>query len=221
MSRAFTCVFLILALAVGGLLAKVGLDIEPHGGLQPWIAEYLTASGVDHPVTAVLLNFRSWDTLLEVGVLVLAVLAARAVQGEPTEYEQTAVLSPLIVWVLPRLLLVAVLMAAYLFWAGTERSGGAFQGGTVLAAAGILLLLGHRLRQAPQGAAWRLVISVGLLTFLAIGALVALAGFNLLAYPPAWATGLIIAIEVVLTVSIGACFLDLAAIVHSEREGVA
>ena len=34
----------------------------------------MAQSGVDHPVTAVLLNFRAWDTLLELAVLLLALL---------------------------------------------------------------------------------------------------------------------------------------------------
>ncbi len=39
----------------------------------------MAASGVEHPVTAVLLNFRGYDTLLEIAVLLLALLVMLAV----------------------------------------------------------------------------------------------------------------------------------------------
>jgi len=41
------------------------------------IDRVLPQTGVSHPVTAVLLNLRAWDTLLELAVLLLALLGAR------------------------------------------------------------------------------------------------------------------------------------------------
>ena len=39
--------------------------------MQQLVASNMAASGVENPVTAVLLNFRGYDTLLEIGVLLL------------------------------------------------------------------------------------------------------------------------------------------------------
>ena len=46
------------------------------------VAAHMAESGVEHPVTAVLLNFRGYDTLLEVAVLLLALLGVLTVVGK-------------------------------------------------------------------------------------------------------------------------------------------
>jgi multisubunit Na+/H+ antiporter MnhB subunit len=65
------------ALAGGGLAAALAwawfvLPLPDRPG--PELAEALPLSGVGNPVTAVLLNFRAWDTLLESIVLLAALL---------------------------------------------------------------------------------------------------------------------------------------------------
>jgi uncharacterized MnhB-related membrane protein len=51
----------------------IGLP-SPANDLRADIARELPNSGAENPVTAVLLNFRGWDTLLEVTVLVIALV---------------------------------------------------------------------------------------------------------------------------------------------------
>ena len=63
-------VALTLLVAFVLLQAAQGLSEEP-GGLTTDATEAIDESGVSHPVTAVLLNFRAYDTFLEVGVLIL------------------------------------------------------------------------------------------------------------------------------------------------------
>ena len=69
---------LLLALMLTALLGRsvwqLGM-LEPTSELPQLLQENLSASGVEHPVTAVLLNFRSYDTLLEIAVLVIAAMA--------------------------------------------------------------------------------------------------------------------------------------------------
>jgi hypothetical protein len=43
------------------------------------VIRHLPDSGVSNPVTAVLLNFRAYDTLLEIGVVLLALWGLKAV----------------------------------------------------------------------------------------------------------------------------------------------
>lgn len=196
-------------LAAGAVAASLVLAI--HGlpatslNLRPLVAAAMPASGVDHPVTAVLLNFRSYDTLLEMGVLLLAVIIVLAVQSRsapPLPAMSDPVLQALARLIAP----VAVLIGIYLLWAGAFRPGGAFQAGALLAAAAVLLnLTGVQRSWGSPGLKLRAGLSAGVLLFLTIAAGL-LAGGTLLAYPPAAAGALILLIESGLTLSI-ACML--------------
>ena len=172
-------------------------------GLSGEVAAHLERSGVNHPVTAVLLNFRGYDTLLEIVVLLLALLGVwslNSVNDTPTaEKPANPVLDTLMRLLVPLLILVA----AYLLWAGAHSPGGAFQAGAVLAAAGVLLLLaGWHLPIALAGLPLRLALVAGPTAFVAIAALTLL-NAQLLKYPPEHAGALILTLELFATLSIG------------------
>lgn len=162
----------------------------------------LQVSGVSNPVTAVLLNFRAYDTLLELAVLLAAVLGILALGGARSAYASSGpVLSSLTRWLVPLIILVS----AYLLWAGAHAPGGAFQAGALLAAAGVLLrLAGHPTGGLPRTTALRGLIVVGVAAFLAVGLTMMLAGRSFLGYPLAWAGGLILFIETAATLAIAA-----------------
>lgn len=199
---------LVIALSTTLGLAQVWALLElpePAVRLPELVAAEMAASGVAHPVTAVLLNFRGYDTLLEVAVLWLALLGVLTVARARTPGPPRPTRSSLKV---PRLLArvlapLTLLVAGYLLWAGAHQPGGAFQAGAVLAAAAVLLNLAGLL---PGGATPQWVLRVGLgfglLVFLAVAAAVMWQG-TLLQYPPAWAGALIMLIETGLTLSIG------------------
>jgi multisubunit Na+/H+ antiporter MnhB subunit len=174
----------------------------------------LEHSGVQSPVTAVLLNFRGYDTMLEIGVLLLAVLACLALRRghPPGPVLMIAPAGPVLAALTHLLVPLMVLVAGYLLWAGEHAPGGAFQAGAVLGAAGVLLLLGEKIRPAevPE---WllRVVLAVGFLLFLLIAAFLLLWRGQLLEFPSAWAGGLIVLLETVLTISIGATLVALFA----------
>ena len=76
----------LLCAALAGTLAWAllhALSSMPHDTLPRAISDNLVASGVSNPVTAVLLNFRAYDTLLELAVLLTAVLGIFAL-GQAT-----------------------------------------------------------------------------------------------------------------------------------------
>jgi len=189
---------LVLAFAPGS-----GLGV----GLAPQVAEVLPRTGVENPVTAVLLNLRAWDTLLESVVLLAALiglwpLARGGVWQAPAGPAHHASPEGVMAGFGRLLPPVALMVGVYLVWAGASQPGGAFQGGTVLAAAGVLCVMAGLVR-APGMAAplWRLSLVAGPALFLALGvAGLALGGFLL--FPPALAKGMILAIEMVLTLSI-------------------
>jgi multisubunit Na+/H+ antiporter MnhB subunit len=204
-----------LLLPLAGVLIWAVLTLpEPPPGLSAAVHAQLAQSGVQSPVTAVLLNFRGYDTMLEIGVLLLAVLACLALRRghPPGPTLMIAPAGPVLAALTHLLVPLMVLVSGYLLWAGEHAPGGAFQAGAVLGAAGVLLLLGEKIRPAevPE---WllRVVLAVGFLLFLLIAALLLLWRGQLLEFPPALAGGLIVLLETVLTISIGATLVSLFA----------
>ena len=195
---------LVTVLALSGLagallFAIAGLPPAPVK-LAGEVAANLAASGVSHPVTAVLLNFRGYDTFLEVAVLIIALLGmlAAGLPPPPPTGSRNAMLPTLARLAVP----LMVLAATYLLWAGAFRPGGAFQAAAVLAAAAVLLHLAEIQAPWPQHARGpRLAIAGGFLLFLAIAAALLVNG-GLLRYPPEQAGLLIVLIESGLTVSL-------------------
>lgn len=180
-------------------------------GLQTLALAQLPNSGVEHPVTAVLLNYRAYDTLLEVVVLLAAVLGARAV-GWPVALPLNADRGPLLPGVVSLLLPLLILSAVYLLWLGKHDAGGSFQAGALLGAAGVLALLSAQPGDWPVSA-WvvRVGLVIGFSIFLLVGLLVIPFSGTFLTYPLSTAAELILMIEIVLAFSIGLALLLLFA----------
>ena len=195
----------LLATALALILGWVVLSLpEPATGLTGRVDAALPNSGVSHPVTAVLLNFRGYDTLLEIGVLLLALLCVWSLRLSPARRDPEAARTPVLGYLVRLLVPVVLVVTVYLLWAGSKQPGGAFQAGAVLAAAGELLLLAGFVRGYFRRA-WplRLALAGGFGVFLAVAGGVLLFGNDLLEYPEGSAYGLILLIEGALTVSIG------------------
>lgn len=186
---------------------------EYHAPLPELVQIHLTDSGVSHPVTAVLLNFRSWDTLLELAVLLLALTGLKQLilpQTQPTPPWRLLaswgrVLAPL-----------TVLVGGYLLWRGSSAPGGAFQSGALLAAGAVMLRL-NQLLPPLRWSHWlvRSLVLIGLLVFLGVAAATAWLGNGWLDLPAGWSGPLIIVIEVAATLSIAA---TLTLLVVGEKE---
>ncbi len=193
---------LMLALAAGLGYTVLSLPDQAHG-LQGAVADQLGKSGVRNPVTAVLLNFRGYDTLLEMVVLTLALLGVWSLGAQPAVHAES-IPGPVLDMLTRLLVPILIMVAAYLLWAGAHAPGGAFQAGAVLGAAGVLLLLtGWRLPPRGAGYPLRVALVVGVVAFLAVAALPLPGGRHLLEYNPTYAGVLILIIEAFATVSIG------------------
>lgn len=202
-SFARAIILLLATLFIFTLFAAL-LDLPaPPVDLPKMVATHLAQSGVSHPVTAVLLNFRGYDTLLEVAVLLLALLGMLATADEKNQAPDISTGDP-VLQMLARLAAPLIILAAgYLLWAGAHRPGGAFQAGAVLAAGAVLLNLAHLLPAwASPGLLLRLGLGAGFIVFLALSAIL-LAGGSLMQFPPSHAGMLILLIETGLTLSIG------------------
>jgi len=197
------CILVVLALA-----AVVLLFPDQGPSLAPQSMRHLPETGLGNPVTAVLIAYRAFDTMLEKVVLVLAVvgvwsLAAdrcwggapgepRAERPEPTLAFLAQVLAPL-----------GILIGIHIFWVGADEPGGAFQGGAILAAMWIIVVMA-RLTELPQtSAAWlRLALVAGPLVFLIAGVAGAIFAGSFFAYPPGLAKPVILFIETFMVLSI-------------------
>jgi multisubunit Na+/H+ antiporter MnhB subunit len=197
------CTLVALALA-----AAVLLFADQGPSLAPQAMQHLPETGLGNPVTAVLIAYRAFDTMLEKVVLVLAVVGvwslaadrywggapggARAARPEPTLVFLAQILAPL-----------GVLVGVHIFWVGADEPGGAFQGGAILAAMWMIVMMA-RLTEAPQTRArWlRLALIAGPIVFLAAGVGGAVFAGGFFAYPPGFAKPIILFIEAFMVLSI-------------------
>lgn len=189
----------MLRLAIALLAALLGWALVhaamPQVDLAAQVLARRDETGALHAVTAVLLGFRAYDTLLEVAVLVLAVLASG--QGAPAAARMRR--DPILDGLAKALVPLMVLVGGYLLWAGARQPGGAFQGAAVLAAAGVLLILAGVLpRFDPDAGRWRAAVAAGVALFLAL-------------FVSDTVKSALLALETVLTLSIAAALVSLFA----------
>lgn len=199
---------LLCSVFAAGLAAIVLIPVEPPTTLAPEAAAHMDELGLGNPITAVLLAYRALDTLLEKAVLVLALIGVWSLTpdvfwgGAPASLaaQQPSGARTFLAQVLPP---IGVVIGVYLVWNGADRPGGTFQGGTVLAAMWLLVMMAN-LRDPPEIGLrrLRLLVVLGPVVFLIAG----FAGFwianGFLSYPPAFAKLIIIIVEAALAVSI-------------------
>lgn len=197
----------ILSIALLALLgwAALALPERPRGLTESALAQ-LPNSGVTNPVTAALLNYRAYDTLLEVAVFLLALVGVWSLREEPVTRVDLRD-RPLMLSLLRLVLPLLVVAGGYLLWIGSFAPGGAFQGGALLGGAFVLLLLAGLGGGALKRKRWlRLGLVLGLTVFAGIGGGVMLLTGELLEYPRAFAGSWILAIEAAALISIGLTF---------------
>lgn len=201
----------ILALAVFAALAAVVLLLpEPAPSLAPEVAQNLPSTGLGNPVTGVLIVFRALDTLLETVVLLVALIGVWSLSPDPLWRGAPAPPWPAApsgaLDLLARVLVpVGVLVGVYMSWAGADVPGGAFQGGAVLAAMGLLAnMAGLAPLPVLGGARLRLALLAGPFAFLAVGIAGWFVADAFLDYPRGIEKPVIIAVELAITASIAA-----------------
>jgi len=198
-----------LCAGVSAALAAMVLWLpEPAPSLATLAVASLPTTGLGNPVTAVLMTYRAIDTLLETVVFLLALVGVWSlapdvmwggIPGPRHEARPDGVLAFFARTLAP----VGIVVGIHVVWVGAEAPGGKFQGGAVLAAMWILVMLAG-LTDAPRiDRPWlRRILALGPAVFLAVG----LAGFALagsfLAFPPGLAKPLILVIEAALTLSV-------------------
>ncbi|MCG7904520.1 hypothetical protein A3194_03510 [Candidatus Thiodiazotropha endoloripes] len=197
--------FVLVMTCLIGWVLWLTIYAEPVERLAQLANAMLDRSGVSNPVTAVLLNYRAYDTLLELVVVLAAVLGVLVVGQERRGYREAGpVFYGLVHWLVPLL----IVTAGYLLWVGAHAPGGAFQAGATLAAAGIVLrLAGYDAAGLPDGRLLRWLLVAGTGVFLLLGLGMIVSGGRFLQYPEAWSGSLILVIEVAATASIAAALV--------------
>jgi len=205
----------LLVLVLTGALGWAVCSLPANStGLTVSALAQLPNSGVLNPVTAAVLNYRGYDTLLEIAVLLLAVIGVWSVAKE----EPSAALEPVspVLFSFVRIVIpLMILIAGYLLWIGSFAPGGAFQGGAVLAGALVLLRLSNVEHASWPSEVWlRFGLVLGLSVFIVVAVGVMAGGGKLLEYPRAHAGILILLIESAALISIA---LTLAALFVGGR----
>jgi multisubunit Na+/H+ antiporter MnhB subunit len=200
-----------LSILVAGVLAAAVLYLpDPSPSLAPEADQNLASTGLGNPVTAVLIAYRSFDTMLEKVVLVLAVAGVWSVAperfwgGAPAPLGRATPDASLVF--LARILApVGAVIGVQMFWVGADEPGGAFQGGAILAAMWMIVMMA-RLTEPPRiSATWlRLALVAGPAVFLVLGLAGPLMADSFFAFPPGFAKPIILFIEafMVLTIAV-------------------
>jgi multisubunit Na+/H+ antiporter MnhB subunit len=201
---------LLSATVAAALAAAVLLLPDPAPTLAPAAAENAAATGLGNPVTNVLIAFRAMDTMLEKVVLLLALVGVWSLApdrfwgGRPAPLRQADPHGALtlLAQLLPP---VGIVVGIYILWEGADHPGGAFQGGTILAAMWLLVMMAG-LGDAPpvRRRRLRLILITGPTVFLVVGLGGLWLGHAFLAYPVAYAKPLILGIEFAMTLTIAA-----------------
>lgn len=207
-----TCGLLLL---LGLVVTEIPLHLQTVEGESRFHAvseDAVDRSGVGNPVTAVLLNFRAYDTLLELAVVLLAALSVQAADAGSLKtranggWKHNRMLQAAVTIVVP----VSIVLAGDLLWMGADYPGGAFQAGAVLSGAGIMLIMaGHFGRASLNNWRYRLAAVAGTGVFVIVGLFVMANGNGFLQYPTGYAKTLVLAIETAAMVSVAIVFVVL------------
>ena len=201
----------VLCALITSALATVVVSLpDPSPSLAPQAVQNIAATGLGNPVTAVLIAYRAFDTMLEKCVLVVAIVGVWSLArdrcwggapGAPTVIAPDGALT-FFAQLLPPL---GILIGIRIFWIGADEPGGAFQGGAILAAMWMIIMMA-RLVDAPAiSRRWlRIALAAGPIVFLGVGILGFAAAGSFLAYPAGFAKPMIIFVEIFMTLSIAA-----------------
>ncbi|MBH53292.1 MAG: hypothetical protein CMI18_02975 [Opitutaceae bacterium] len=160
---------------------------------QHYITETYHETVVPNMVTAVLADYRGYDTLFETVVIFTAGIAIIGIlrvfggnQAEHKEPQLTKQKPDLILQTTCRLLLPIIqLFALYVVAHGHHSPGGGFQGGVIFGASFILLALCHDLKYAQKWVPERRILNLagfGVLLYAGFGVAALMFGENFLDY---------------------------------------
>jgi multisubunit Na+/H+ antiporter MnhB subunit len=203
---------LLAALMAGGVTIALAIAVltlpDPAPTLAPLAAANIASTGVGNPITAVLMSYRSMDTMLEAIVLLLALigvwsLAPDRVWGGRPGPRYNADPDGILAFIARVLPPIGIIVAIYIFWVGADEPGGKFQGATIVAAMWLLTMMAGLADAPPISRRWlRALLVAGPVVFIAVGVAGALTAGAFLGYPEGGAKPMILVIEFALMPSL-------------------
>ncbi len=197
---------LLIIVALGILLLRAAEDLPEWGDpnspasthLSPhYLEKSMEETSVPNIVTAVLADYRGYDTMFEAVVIFCAGITVLTILRR-THRQDEKVIKPrpkrpdadVILQTASRLLVpVMQIFALYVVAHGHHSPGGGFQGGVILGASMILLAISYDIQEALDRFKEKIVLigsAMGVLIYAGIGAICLVLGRNFLAYA-AWA----------------------------------
>jgi multisubunit Na+/H+ antiporter MnhB subunit len=191
----FLAALVACALATAVLMLP---EVPPSLAPEAAAAANGPGAGLGNPITAVLISYRSFDTMLEKIVLILAVVGVWSVGTDKVWGNAPAPLgrpapSPEMAFLAQMLAPIGTLIGVHVFWVGADAPGGAFQGGALLG------------------------LVAGPAVFLIVGLAGAPMAGSFFAYPKDFAKPIILLIETFMVLSIAVALPMLVAGPPSER----
>lgn len=159
---------IVIAVFVFTLIFIVALFDQPlhNNSLQTLAVAQLDQTGVSNIVTAVLLNYRAYDTFIEFAVfLCVAIGVLPYILDIPVQKFKLQEESQILL-IAKVFIPLTIIMAGYLLWIGSSKPGGAFQASALLAGCLVLLSLANVHIINFTQLRYRLLISSGLIAFL-------------------------------------------------------
>jgi uncharacterized membrane protein YidH (DUF202 family) len=166
-------IILLLSILELGLASAVLFMPDPTINLTEVMYEQLANTNMTNPLSAIIVHFRSYDVLLSISTLFIAIIGIWTIFYstpiiEKTEYHyDTPLMQPF-----PQLLLLIIFVVTigYILWRVTELAIIAFHIGAVLAGIALFLRLKEATRKPKikNSMFVRLVLSGGLLVFASI-----------------------------------------------------
>ena len=163
----------------------------PFGIPKTTVGNYYINNGIDETgavniVTSVVLNYRGYDTLGEVTILLIAALGLGAVLGTIKRKAKKEITpSSVVLSTGCKVLFPFILLfGSYIFLHGHLTPGGGFQGGAIIASGYLLVYLGCAKRRINQNR-FKITESLSALIFLIVGLLgLVFGGYFLLNFLP-------------------------------------
>lgn len=200
-------------LFLGAVVGIATLTPSAGGNLAERVVESVDLTGMKHPITAVLLDFRGYDTLLEMGVLLAASLGILVLRrSDAAPLTGALVPGPMARTAVSLVIPIGVLVAGYLLWRGTSSPGGAFPAGAIAGALGLMYALVHGFPLADlRPTTLRAILTAGFASLLALGLIGWAFSGIFLRHPEPFRMVLIVGVEITIAISIAATLLMLYA----------
>jgi len=204
-SLKITLIVVLLSILEVGLAIAIILMPEPTININEFIESNLFYTELFQPTTAVLLNFRSYDTLLTSVILLLIFLG---IYPMPAPTYQSAVPSRSRWWLSGLLLLMIVMILGYLLWKTPVYAMSIFPIiGALLAISVISLLILHfnpfSLFPILPHFFWHRWLTINILIFLMISFVAFFQASHWLEYPTSVAGYFTITLQTSLTLTFG------------------